>query len=197
MKTTTEGKALIKSYEGLSLKAFFDVTGYAIGYGQHTYSNGVTVKKTDKITKEFANSDFDKYIGNFEKKVAAYITSNLTDNQFSALVSYAYNRGEGAFKNSNLLKMVNKNPNDSAIPKQFEIEWGTSTKFKTSLIKRRKAEAEFYRKGTYPPKGNFITDFFSNSTYLIITAIFGLGTYWVVKMGGKYVIQKLISKLIK
>lgn len=197
MKTTKEGKDLIKSYEGLSLSAFYDVTGYAIGYGQHTYSNGTIVQAKDKITKATADAEFDRYIAKFEPQVSRYITSNVSDIQFSALVSYAYNRGLGAFSGSNLLKMVNANPNDSRIIQQFATEWGTTTKYKTALIKRRKAEAEFYSKGSFSPKqSGFVATITDNIWYIIASATVGAGFYWAFKLGGRYVIQSYFSKLL-
>lgn len=178
MKTSTQGKALIKSFEGLDLKARWDVTGYAIGYGQHTYSDGKTVQAGHRITKDFANTDFDKFIEKFEKNVDKLITSNVSEYQFSALVSYAYNRGLGAFQKSDLLKMVNKNPNDSRIKEQFVIEWGTSQTYKKTLLKRRQAEAEFYSKGTFtnPQTTNYIL---YGALFLVLATFLYNPAYWL------------------
>lgn len=41
-----------------------------------------------------------------------------------------------------------------------------------------------------------ITTFFNNIWYFIITAVFGAGFYWVFKLGGRYVIQSFLSKLL-
>ena len=46
----------------------------------------------------------------FAEQVKSVITSTLTDNQFSALVSFAFNLGIGSLKKSTLLKKVNTNP---------------------------------------------------------------------------------------
>ena len=51
------------------------------------------------------------------------------------------------FKGTYLLKLVNANPNDSRIPNQFVIEWGSNTAYKTALIERRKQEAAMYESG--------------------------------------------------
>lgn len=145
---TAEGLAMIKKAEGLRLKAKYDVNGWAIGYGMHYYSNGKSVQQGDTITFQNAESEFIKVLFIYAKAVAKLITSTVSDNQFSALVSYAYNRGMGAFKGSDFLVMVNKNPNDSAIPAQFAVEWGTNQSFKTTLIERRKIEGALYAKGS-------------------------------------------------
>lgn len=193
MKITNEGKELIKYYEGLALKAYFDVTGYAIGYGQHTYSDGKTVQASHKITKDFANAEFDKYIAKWEKDVAKYITSNLSDNQFSAVVSYAYNRGLGAFSKSTLLKMINQNPNDSRIKDQFVIEWGTSTKYKTTLIKRRKAEAEFYSKGTFTNPETTKNYILYGALFVVFATFLSNPSYWISQT--KFIFNTIFRKL--
>lgn len=48
-----------------------------------------------------------------------------------------------------------------------------------------------------PNQPEIITTLLNNTTYIIISAVFGAGAYWVFKMGGKYVIQSLISKIFK
>lgn len=145
---TKEGLSILKQAESLSLKAYYDVNGWAIGYGMHNYSNGTPVQQSDIITTSYAESEFLKVVVSFGKQVAKSLTSKVSDSQFTALTLYAYNRGIGAFRSSKLLKMVNNNPNDTAIPAQFIKEWGTNTKYKTVLIKRRTKEAALYRKGS-------------------------------------------------
>lgn len=48
-----------------------------------------------------------------------------------------------------------------------------------------------------PNQPEIITTLFNNTTYIIISAVFGAGAYWVFMMGGKYVIKSLISKILK
>lgn len=144
----SEGLTLLKESEKLHLTPYYDVNGWAIGYGMHYYSNGSIVKQTDKITKAFAESEFKKVVSSFGSQVSKLLTKKVNDYQFTALVSYSYNRGIGAFRGSTLLKMVNKNPNDSAIPAQFVKEWGTNNTYKNGLITRRKTEAALYVKGS-------------------------------------------------
>lgn len=142
---TNEGLSMLKNAEGLNRHAYYDVKGWAIGRGMHYYSNGNAVQEGDVITTAFAESEFLKVLGIYGKSVSAMLKNKVSDGQFTALVAYAYNRGIGSLRGSNLLKMVNKNPSNSAIPAQFAIEWGTNQTYKTALIKRRKLEGILYK----------------------------------------------------
>ena len=61
-----------------------------------------------------------------------------------ALVSFAYNLGQNALKNSTLLKKVNANPNDPAIRAEFNKWVNAGGKKLAGLVARRKAEADLY-----------------------------------------------------
>ena len=104
LKTSQEGINLIKKFEGCRLTAYKCPAGvWTIGYG-HTDD----VKKGQKITKakaeEYLKNDLIKY----EKGVERLVKVKLNQNQFNALISFAYNRGLGALKTSTLLKKLNK-----------------------------------------------------------------------------------------
>lgn len=90
MKITSEVLDLIKRYEGLILNAYKDPAGvYTIGYG-HTKG----VKKGQIITKEQAEALLIEDIAAFERHVDKYDSIyHFNKNQYSALVSFAYNIG--------------------------------------------------------------------------------------------------------
>lgn len=91
MKTNSKGIALIKRFEGCKLTAYWDVNGYSIGYGHHT-----GVNKGDKITQAQADAFLEKDLAKFEDAVNVYLDRyKFNSNQFSALVSFAYNCGTG------------------------------------------------------------------------------------------------------
>ena len=114
-----KGKTLIKTYEGLKLKAYKCSAGVpTIGYGATFYENGTKVKMADVITKERAEQLFDYHIKLFSDKVAK-VVPELNSNQFSSLVSFAFNVGIGNFKSSTLLKKVKVNPQDESIGDEF------------------------------------------------------------------------------
>ncbi len=145
MKLNSKGIQLIKTYEGCLLNAYQDSVGiWTIGYGATFYKDGRRVKQGDKITQEQAN-DLLEYHGNlFAEQVKSVITSTLTDNQFSALVSFAFNLGIGSLKKSTLLKKVNTNPADITIRDEFNKWVNAGGKKLTGLVRRRTAEANLY-----------------------------------------------------
>lgn len=147
MNLNEAGKNLIKSFEGCKLKAYKCPAGLnTIGFGSTFYPDGTKVKEGDVITKERADELFDAIADDFVKKVKPLIKKELSDNNFSALVSFAYNAGVGNLKNSTLLKKVNANPNDETIRGEF-LKWvRANNKVLAGLERRRKAEADLYFK---------------------------------------------------
>ena len=146
MKTSSEGIEMIKRYEDLSLKPYLCPAMIpTIGYGNTYYEDGTKVKMTDKpITKERAESLFYITLFGFEMAVNKYVLSKINQNQFDALVSFAYNIGIGNFKASTLLKKINLNPKDKDIAYQFS-RWNKSKgKVLKGLTRRRKEESNLY-----------------------------------------------------
>lgn len=147
MNLNEAGKNLIKSFEGCKLKAYKCPAGLnTIGFGSTFYPDGTKVKEGDVITKERADELFDLIVNDFAEKVRPLIKKELSDNNFSALVSFSYNAGVGNLKNSTLLKKVNANPNDETIRGEF-LKWvRANNKVLAGLERRRKAEADLYFK---------------------------------------------------
>ncbi len=113
-KCNQAGHDIIKSSEGFEPKAYYATEEekrkklLSIGYGFTYYADGSPIKKGDTMTREEADKLFDNHIlAVYEDKVDKLVTSELTDNQFSALVSLCYNIGSGNLKNSTLLALVN------------------------------------------------------------------------------------------
>jgi lysozyme len=139
--------AIIKKFEGLSLKAYKDIVGvWTIGYGNTFYENGNSVKEGDQITLERAEALLAKTVEGFKDRIEPYITSSLNENQWAAILSLAYNIGVGAFKSSTLLKKINIDPNDPGIREQF-LRWNRAGgKVVLGLTRRRTKEADLYEK---------------------------------------------------
>jgi lysozyme len=136
---------LIKKFEGYKDKAYQDVKGiWTIGFGLTQYPNGVKVQPGDTITREQGEQYFKQTLQKFAQGVEDSVKAKINNNQFSALVSLAYNIGLTAFKNSTLLKLVNNNPNNPAIQNEF-MKWVYSGGKKVNgLITRREAESKLY-----------------------------------------------------
>ena len=140
------GYLLITKHEGLSLKPYLCPAKIpTIGYGNTYYSDGKRVTLLDKdITKQQAFDMFKEIANRFAKRVDALVTSNINQNQFNALVSFAYNVGTGNFSSSTLLKKVNRNPDDLTIKDEF-LRWNKAGgKVLNGLTNRRNEEADLY-----------------------------------------------------
>jgi len=148
MKTGTNGLYLIKSFEGLYHKPYLCPAGVpTIGYGTTIYPSGNKVKLTDKtITEAEAETYLMSDLAKFEQSVSHLVTDTINQNQFDALVSFAYNLGANALSTSTLLKKVNRNPNDASIRTEF-LRWNKAAgKVLNGLTRRRIAEANLYFK---------------------------------------------------
>ncbi|MBB4250843.1 lysozyme [Rhizobium sp. BK008] len=87
-----------------------------------------------------------------ERAVASSVKVDLTDNQFGALVMFAFNAGVGAFKSSTLLKKLNAG-DYAAVPGEL-AKWNKTTiegkkVVSNGLVNRRAAEAGLWAKGGY------------------------------------------------
>jgi lysozyme len=124
MKLDKKGYDLIKEFEGLKLKPYLcSAQVPTIGYGSTYYENGKKVKLTDApITKERADELFQIVADDFAKRVLPLVKKPLTQNQFNSIVSFAFNLGVRALQNSTLLRLININPNDAMIAKEF-LKW--------------------------------------------------------------------------
>lgn len=145
MKVNNAGIQLIKTFEGCLLNAYLcPAKVWTIGYGSTQYLNGKPVKQGDKITQQQAEELLIDTVNIFSQNVSKLIKSELTDNQFSALVSFAFNLGINALAKSTLLKKVNVNPNDKTIEQEF-MKWVNAGGKKLSgLVRRRNAESKLY-----------------------------------------------------
>jgi lysozyme len=134
---------LIKKFEGLSLKSYRCPAGLlTLGYGNTQWEDGTKVKENQTITLDRA----EKLLTFWVNKYANNITIKCNQNQFDAMVSFAYNTGIGNFNTSTLKKKAIVNPNDSSIRDEF-MKWVNSNgKQLAGLVKRRDAEANLYFK---------------------------------------------------
>jgi lysozyme len=103
--------------------------------------------KTDKaVTEEEGTALLQAMLVSFEKYVDSYCRDDINQNQFDALVSFAYNLGPANLKSSTLLKKVNANPNDETIALEF-MKWvKAGGKTLKGLVRRREAESQLYFK---------------------------------------------------
>ena len=139
MNVNSEGLELIKSFEGCRLRSYTDSVGiWTIGYGhiQEVYPG-------EEITQEQANQFLKDDLIKFEDGVTRLVTSQINENQFSALVSFAFNLGLGNLGKSTLLKYVNTGEFDKAAD-EF-VKWANAGGATSpGLLRRREAERTLF-----------------------------------------------------
>ena len=134
-------KNKIKKFEGLCLTATRCSAGVpTIGYG-HT---GPEVRMGQKISREKADSIFDKDIEFFAKGVEAIMPQGLSQCRFDALVSFAFNCGLDALRKSTLMKMIKANPDNPMIRDEMGKWVHAAGRRLPGLVKRRAMEADHY-----------------------------------------------------
>jgi lysozyme len=140
----------IKKWEGIKLKAYTDSAGiWTIGYGTIMYEDGTPVKENDVITLEQAEQLLEWEVNLKTRGVNNVIKPvTLTQNQYNALVSFAYNTGSAALRDSTLLKRIKANPADATIRGAFMM-WNKARvkgvlQEVPGLTNRRKEEADLY-----------------------------------------------------
>lgn len=152
-KISQSGIDFIKKHEGFTAKPIRDQHRVSIGYGNTFYPNGKAVQLSDPaVTKAQAETILKHALTHFENAVNKAVKVAVSQSQFDALVSLCYNIGEGNFLKSTLLKMVNSDPNDPAIWRQFLAYNKAGGKVLTGLTNRRKAEAQMYQEGSQSDK---------------------------------------------
>lgn len=141
MNNPAAGIALIKQFEQCCLNAYKPLSSdpWTIGWG-HT---GADVGSTTVWTQAQADAIFVTDIQHFISGVAAVLTRAINDNQFGALLSFAYNLGIGALRSSHLLRLLNASEFDVAAG-EF-LKWDNAGgKPCAGLLRRRQAEQALF-----------------------------------------------------
>ena len=86
-----------------------------VGYG-HT---GADVKLGMTITEEEADTFLRQDVASFEQCISTFTNVKLNQNEFDALVSFAFNVGCTAFKDSTLCRLINENEDKKVVAEQF------------------------------------------------------------------------------
>lgn len=140
-----EGLDLIKSFEGFRPMAYRDTGGvWTIGYG-HT---GHDVTQALIITQATAEKLLEADVRRFEICVENALHHPVNQKQFDALVSFAFNVGCTAFKNSTLLRHINVGDHASATEEFHRWIKDDKGQVQPGLQRRRLAESSLYHSGT-------------------------------------------------
>lgn len=140
MKASNTCLNYLKQHEGCKLQAYLCPAGvWTIGYGS---TKGVVKGMT--ITQAQADERLKADLNEVEMRLNT-LRLNLTQGQFDALCSFAFNVGWGNFAKSTLLKLVKVNPFNPAIDAEFRKWKYANGVVLPGLVKRREVEIKMYR----------------------------------------------------
>ncbi len=146
MRTINQaGLTMIEQFEGCKLEPYLDVAKVpTIGIGTTKYPDGRVVTMNDPpITEAQAQSFLKNHLEGDCKAVSGLVKVTLNDNEFAALVSFAYNVGRNALASSTLLKKLNSGDREGAAD-QF-LRWDHAAGIQVAgLTRRRQAERALF-----------------------------------------------------
>lgn len=149
MNMSDHGLDLLKEWEGCVLKPYKDSGGkWTIGVGHLiTTEEKKSGKFNGAITMEEALDLLACDIQPAEYVVNDAVKVSLTQNQFDALVSFAFNCGCMAFRHSTLCALLNQGQYDQ-VPVQL-LRWNkVGGKVCDGLVKRRACEIKLWNMDT-------------------------------------------------
>lgn len=146
MRVSDAGIAFIKSFEQFRSMPYRDQAGlWTVGWGHlilpdEDFNDGINAADADEM--------FLADLADFEDEVNAAVEIDLTQNEFDALVSLAFNIGVGNFAHSTLLKLLNTGDRHNAAM-QFTRWDYAGGKESNGLLARRVAEKGVFEFGEY------------------------------------------------
>ena len=158
MKISDEGLRLVKSFEGYhtrlkdgSCAAYLCPARVAtIGWG---CTEGVKLGMV--WTEAEAEAALLREIAKFENAVNTSVTVEISQNEFDAMVSLAYNIGAAGFKRSSVLRRLNKGDRTGAA-KAFHMWNRGGGRILAGLVSRRAREAALFLKPVSAPEEPFM-----------------------------------------
>ena len=116
-----------------------------IGYGHNCKVDPDADSIKAPLTKAEGEALLRKDIKKFEKCVESYVKVDINSNQFSSLVSFAFNLGCNALKDSTLLSKLNQGDTEGAA-NEFGRWVHAGGKKLNGLVNRREAERKLFCK---------------------------------------------------
>ena len=154
MNMSQKGEELLSQWEGFETNVYLDSAGLkTIGVGHlltkdelssgKIIINGEAVKYANGLTKEQVLELLGQDLKRFDQAACDGVTVALKQYQFDALVSFSFNVGVSAFKNSTLLRVLNEGKYDE-VPGQLR-RWVFSGGNKVQgLVNRRENEVKLW-----------------------------------------------------
>lgn len=140
---------LIKSCEGLKLKAYKDSVGKAtIGCGTIKYPDGTLVKMGDTCTQEQAFEWLNDHLSRFIYPVVDALQAQygFSDAVYCSLCSFAYNLGTGALKGDSIVSALQSGNLDN-LATAFRKYVKAGGQVIQGLVNRREIEIKHFMEG--------------------------------------------------
>ncbi len=155
MKISQNGIKFLKEVEGWECNVYKDVAGLAtIGVGhlltKQELMTGRIILGLNNVSYEDGLSDsqvdqlLDQDLDSFEEAVNDLVKVDINQDQFDCLVSFSFNVGVSAFRNSTLLRLLNSGQKDE-VPNQLRRWNKAGGKVISGLINRREKEIKLWR----------------------------------------------------
>jgi len=144
MQISNAGISLIKEFEGCRLKAYQDSVGvWTIGYGWTQPVDGRKIGPGMVIDQATTERLLKCGLVQYEQGVNQLVKVIITQGQFDALVSFAYNLGLRSLSTSTLLRKLNAGDKQGAAD-EFG-KWVNAGGVRLNgLVKRREAERKLF-----------------------------------------------------
>ena len=135
------GIEMVKSFEGLALRPYVCAGGVnSVGYGATRSSTGGPIDlDMEAITEAEAEALLIRDLESSEGWVSRLIKAALTENQYSALVSFTFNVGAGVLQRSTLRMKLNRGEVQNAAD-EFPKWRMAGGRILAGLVRRRAAE---------------------------------------------------------
>jgi len=163
MTVSNQTVNFIKAWEKLSLEPYADNKQWSIGYGTFAGAYPGPKPALKLRDEQEAHSLLMNDLKSREQTIKTNLKRNLNENQFSALVSFAFNAGVGAAQK--VIDDINRGDLTGAVSRMLLYVYSAGKKL-GGLEKRRKAEAELFNK----PEGPlYLTDAPNDPRKIILT----------------------------
>ena len=145
MNISSNGVSLIEKFEGFRPTMYKDAVGLpTIGYGTLIQNADQQWLMTATITADQGEVLLRTSVAPIETMLNSVLPASANQNQFDALISFAYNLGINALRGSTLLAKAKINPADPSIAAEFAKWVHAGTEVLPGLVARRQAESNLY-----------------------------------------------------
>ena len=153
-KMSDHGCALLTQWEGFKTQVYLDSAGLpTIGVGHLLTQDerasgqirigGVAVGTAAGLSEMLVSQLLSQDLGRFESVVTSLVIVDLQQNQYDALVSFAFNLGSTTLKTSTLLRELNAG-NYDAVPTQLRRFVNSDGHPVPGLVNRRENEVKLW-----------------------------------------------------